>query len=235
MKLRKIFVTVAMLGTMGLAPAATLTFDMGAPFPASGQYTVGAVTMAVSGWSLAQPISGSTSFVSRPVVSYGGYLGVTSPGDIIGGQVQNSQHAVDNAGGYTEFVLFQFDKPVDPTTLNVEQFNSDSDVDYWTGNLVPGTLAGFSYSDLAALASGTDTNSGSRSITLTSGLVTSLIVAADTIGVNDFFKINYLKVDYNTPPPPPPPGVPEPATYATMGGALVGLALLVARRRKASR
>jgi hypothetical protein len=172
-----------------------------------------------------------TTFQTAATGQWSGGLGVSDQKE--GFSTSSYKHTVDN-NGYYNFVLFQFDKPVDPLSLSITQFNGDSDVSYWTGNLT-GSLIGKTLAGLGSLGFGseyTNTTSGSRTFSLTSPTVNALLVAARIGNSNDYFKIDQLCVDYIKTTPPPPGEIPEPSTYATMGGALLGIGAVVARRRK---
>ena len=197
-------------------------------------FTSEGLTLTVTSFGLTG--NSGTTFQAAATGQWSGGLGVID--QMESSSTSSSTHTVDNYG-YYDFVLFQFDQPVDPLSLSLTQFNGDSDVSYWTGNLT-GSMIGQTLAGLPGLGFGsmyTNTASGSRTFSLTSPTVNALLVAAKIGNNNDYFKIEDICVDYiNTPPPPPPPPgeTPEPSTYATMGGALLGLGALVARRRKQS-
>jgi len=219
-KLRLTFVlAIVTLAVMGTAAAATLNFNFTNP----GPWTSGGVGVTVSSYSLSQS---TNLFSTASLGQYSGGLGVTNASD---DSWPANQHAVDNADGRTDFILMRFSTPVDPLALKINQYNNDSDLDYWTGN-IPASLAGLSLSDLSGYSFGSNNGSGSRIISLTSGVVNALLIAADINGAcDDFFKVAGLSVDYRTPPPGQ---VPEPATYATLGGALLGLGMAMAKRHR---
>jgi hypothetical protein len=231
----RIALAAAMLAVLGTASAATINFDLGSLSGSSGStgnvrsFTNGGVTVTVTSFSLWQ---GSSTALFTPAATgqWEMGLGVLNSHD---DSYPAHQHAVDNADAYTDFILFQFSAAVDPTILKVYQFGGDSDLDYWTGN-IPASLAGLQLGALSGFNAGSsnaNAANGYRYADLASpGTVNALLVAADLSGCNDFFKITGFSVDYN--PPPPPEGVPEPSTYATMGGALLGLGLFAARRKR---
>lgn len=226
MKLRITFVlAIVLLAVVGTASAATINYNL-TTYSASKVWTSGGVSVTVSAYSLNQS---TNVFSASTLGQYSGGLGVTNSAD---DSNPANQHAVDNADGYTDFILMQFSKPVDPLSVKINQYNSDSDMDYWTGN-IPASLAGLNLSNLSGFNFGSNnSSSGSRTITLTSGVVSALLVSADLSGTNDFFKLAGLTVDYTIPPPPSQ--IPEPSTYATMGGALLGIGLVMAKRRRAN-
>ncbi|MBA3973246.1 MAG: hypothetical protein C0504_03385 [Candidatus Solibacter sp.] len=190
-------------------------------------YTSDGLTMTVTSFGLARD-QGAT-FQAAATGRWGGGLGVSDQFE--GFSTSSYKHTVDN-NGYYNFVLFQFDKPVDPLSLSITQYNGDSDVSYWSGNLT-GPMIGQTLAGLSGLGFGgmyTNTTSGSRTFSLTSPTVNALLVAAKIGQSNDYFKIKDICVDYEKTPPPGE--IPEPSTYATMGGALLGLGVFIARRRK---
>ena len=194
-------------------------------------FTSEGLTVTVTSFGLTG--NSGTTFQTAATGQWSGGLGVIDQKEAF--STSSSIHTVDNSG-YYDFVLFQFNKPVDPLSISLTQFNGDSDVSYWTGNLT-GTLIGQTLAGLSGLGFGSQinndvsTSNGLRTFSLTSPTVNALLVAARIGQGNDYFKIEDLCVDYTTPPPPNGE-IPEPSTYATMGGALLGLGALIARRRK---
>jgi hypothetical protein len=187
------------------------------------------LTLTVTSFGLTG--NSATTFQTAATGQWSGGLGVSD--QIEGFSASSYKHTVDN-NGYYNFVLFQFDKPVDPLSLSLTQFNGDSDVSYWTGNLT-GSLIGQTLAGLPSNGFGsmyTNTASGSRTFSLTSPIVNAVLVAAKIGNNNDYFKIEDICVDYTNTPPPPPGEIPEPSTYATMGGALLGIGVFIAHRRK---
>jgi hypothetical protein len=94
-------------------------------------------------------------------------------------------------------VLFQFDTAVDPTSVSIATTNSaDLDVSFWVGNLTlpADRLDNDVYATLASRGFGGridgDGSGGSRTVTLTSGLVNGLLFGAQTTESNDAFKIS---------------------------------------------
>ena len=125
---------------------------------------------------------------------------------------------LDNASGGSGMILFSFSSPVSLQALNLQQFNTDSDLSLWagTGSLNPLTK---SPSKLNAATPFDNTNAlpGSRTVNLTSFSQTyNWIAVAASIGqLDDFAKLTSVTV--TTP-------VPETATWVTMlaGVGLVG-------------
>ncbi|HNY39376.1 MAG TPA: PEP-CTERM sorting domain-containing protein [Bryobacteraceae bacterium] len=231
----KFVLALAMLAVIGTASAATLDFIFLTETGSAGSagnvrtFTNGAVTVTVTSYSLWQG-SSTALFESAATGQWDYGLGVDNGYE---SSDPPYQHSVDNATGYTDFLLLEFSSPVTPQLLAVYQF-FDSDFDYWTGNIAS-SLTGLQLSSLSAFAMGSSNATapqGYRFADLSSqGAVSALLLAADLSGSDDIFKVAGLRVDYS----PPPPEVPEPASYATMGGALLGLGLFAARRQHRSR
>lgn len=216
-----------MLAIMGTASAATITFNLtnSSGYGTYGNvlgYSSGGVNMTVTSWGLTG--NSGTTFQTAATGRWSGGLGVCDNTE--GLSCGSPQHTVDNSG-FNNFILFQFSTPVDPLTVSITQYQSDSDLSYWVGNVSSSTsvLVGQTLAGLSSLGFGSridDTAAGSRTISLTSPFVNALLISAKVGETNDYFKINQLTVN----------PVPEPSTYATLGGALLGLALVMARRRR---
>jgi len=138
-----------------------------------------------------------------------------------------SMHALDNAGGATDLILFRFSGPVQLSHLTLRQFDGDSDLSLWagTGNL---QLANLTPSDLGRASHAVNSSrvNDIKTVDL-SGLAASydwLAVSARLAQTNDFAKLQTLFVQPVTSP------VPEANTSALL---LAGLALtgLMVRRR----
>ena len=137
--------------------------------------------MMVTAWQVKQS---DNSIVAANIGLYnGGGLGVTGTVGSNDSAGANNLHAFDNVGGYTDFVLLQFNRDVQLSTasLNVYAINSvkDSDLSWYNNTVapyvVPAGAAWNSYLNLTAGAGanstsvwtnvcGADTN-GSRSLT----------------------------------------------------------------------
>ena len=145
------------------------------------------------------------TFQAATLGQYSGGLGVCYPGQnctTLANQQLGNQSSVD------EFILFQFSKPVDPSSINIQSLtNSDLDVSYWLGgtsgqnmNLTNDNLT----SSLSSLGFGArnDSNgtaSTTRVVDLTGGTPAGSVNAilfgpsyASNSGYNDSFLIGSL-------------------------------------------
>ncbi len=198
---------------------------------ASKTYTSGGVTLTITGWSLAT--SGS-SFAT-------GSLGLWSPGvgvcnDAERANCTSNSHTVDNFSGY-DFVLFQFSAPVQGASISLATFG-DTDASYWTSstNFTASSLAGKTTNTLSSLGfGGMTTNSGgnvNRTVNISGTGITSILFGSalpTPDGTYDYFKISGVAGETC----PPPGQVPEPSTFALLGGSLVGLSVAIRRRQRA--
>lgn len=214
-------------------------------------FTSGGVTVTTSAWSL----TGSdpfTTFDTARLLQWNSYgFGICSQDENYSasqGNCGNVPHSIDSQGATStptyEFLLFVFDVPVDPVSFQIDpyQWNQgetpDRDVSYWTGNtsgldLDVVTLASL---DAAGLSqAGYQDNATSYNqigITLDNiGYVNTLLIGTRVPfagtptpdGTFENFKTEVLTV---VP-------TPEPASFLTMGLALIGLGWV--RRRAALR
>lgn len=175
--------------------------------------------------------------------AYSNGLGVTNRGEGSGG---NNSHTVDNEGR-TDFILFQFDKPVEFLSgrftayklCNTCTADTDASIDYgttataWNAGLsldntnisvVNGILNGVGYEALGGSTSGIrDLQPGAAGQKVGNiWMVASSFINQD--GKKDSFKFDDLAVSYIDP-------LPEPGSWALMlgGFGMVGFAL---RRRR---
>lgn len=237
------------LATPPAANAATFVFDLGGNSNQSGTYgnarafsaTSGSTTINVraTAWSAQNNIVRS-SFLG----AYGNGLGVTNRGE--GDGQSGNSHTVDNSGR-TDFILFQFDKPVEFLSgrftayklCNTCTADTDASIDYgttataWNAGLsldntnisvVNGILNGAGYEALGGSTTGIrDLQPGAAGQKVGNiWMVASSFINQD--GKKDSFKFDDLAVSYIDP-------LPEPGSWALMlgGFGMVGFAL---RRRR---
>jgi hypothetical protein len=149
-------------------------------------------------------------------------------------------HQVDNVSG-DDFILLHFSIPVtflDVVLKNVGAANSGAaslganmDVTYYTCNgigTVVGVAAGSAIAGCAAplnnSSGGVQANNTAYTRLTQSTVITDLLIGAQVgDSVSDFFKLEAVDVTAAS--------VPEPATFALMGGALLALAGIRFRRK----
>ncbi|WP_294045259.1 PEPxxWA-CTERM sorting domain-containing protein [Sphingomonas sp.] len=194
----------------------------------------------ISAWQANQSTGAITSAY---LGAYTGGFGVTGSGDMGWSNYQwvaggGGQHQIDNTGGYTDFVLLQFNSAVhiDGGTLNLyglDGYADDSDASVWNGSaLTPSTWNGaVALSSMPTTNWSTtlgNSNSGYRDLSST-GFSQVWLVSASVLSTSrdDGFKLAGLAVTRQIP------AVPEPATWAMMilGFGMVGASL---RRRAAA-
>lgn len=191
----------------------------------------------ITGW---QSNQATNKITTAYVGTYGTGLGVTGVNDLGG---LGAFHQVDNAFGYTDFVLLQFNRAVTLSSafLNVYQMafvsGMDSDMGFYDAGAVK-TDAWDSKVDLTAYNTTPSTwttvlgssASGTRTIDATTASTKWLVGAAfpSAGGYNDGFKIQSLSVTEVA-------AVPEPASWALMivGFGAVGTSLRRRRVREA--
>lgn len=233
----------------GASHAASVSFDFGATAGTetnSGNYgnvrtyTSGGLTATVTGWSLTGsrltsifPLAFVGTFETARTGYHGvGYgLGICNQDE--GRNCGSPSHTADNSGA-DDFFLIRFSQAVDPTSVRIRPFESDSDFSYATGNLTAAqaNLNGDTLAEVLALLgdtltdyNDTATSSNAFNASLDSGFVNTLLIGARSGQSDDFFKL--LGVTAETTPPAQ---VPVPGTVALMGVAAFGLGL--ARRRR---
>lgn len=224
--------------------AATLSYDFtsgsstsstssGTTFGNVRTFTVNGVTITVTAWSLTG--NSGTTFQTGNLGRWPTGLGDCN--QIEGTDCASPEHQVDNNGNY-DFVLFQFSAPVSSISVVISPYGTyDRDVTYYTGNASSSLdLTGDSLSSLSGLGFGSAINDDStvssnpRTVTVTSGDITSLLFGARVGGdsYSDYFKITSMCLQ--------PSAVPEPATFGTLGLALILLGVIgrIKRRRSLS-
>ncbi|MBI4892780.1 MAG: PEP-CTERM sorting domain-containing protein [Acidobacteria bacterium] len=199
----------------------------------SNVYTSNGVNLTVTSWSLAN-LASTFSTASTGLWSPG--LGVCNDSEVAAGCSPNT-HTVDNVAGY-DFILFQFSAPVSGASFSLKAFG-DTDVTYWTSasSFASGALAGKTVGDIINPPFGfgpMTTNSGGsvdRSVAINGTGISSILLGAaySLNNCDDLFKIAGIAATSSTTPPPPGQ-VPEPSTFAMLGGALVGLSVALRRR-----
>ena len=225
-----------------LVAAQTVTsFNMTGSMPDNGVYgntlqftptnPASSLRLQVTGWQINQSTNAITS---AWVGAYSPGTGVTGIGDNNG---NNGYHQIDNAGGYTDFLLLQFNQAVTLSTLTLNSFTlgsmsgKDNDLAFYAANFPEANwnspLNLSAYTVPASLWTTVPGTGGDGTVS-TGATITSrewLVAAAFGSGNNDGFKIAGLSV---VSP------VPEPASWAMMimGFGLVGASM---RRRPASR
>lgn len=190
----------------------------------------------ISAWQMKQ----SDSLIrSASLGAFGNGFGVTGADDSNG---DNNLHAFDNVGGFTDFIMLQFNRSVSLTGINRIVYDvpptggADSDASFANAhgiiNPTPWNQAldltgGNALPALWTEVAGNGT-SGATSIS-NSGFSAVWLVGASMLATdrNDGFKLRQIMVVPQTP------AVPEPATWAMliMGFGAIGYSL---RRRQAA-
>ena len=190
--------------------------------------------MSVTAW---QSNLVTNAISSAYLGDYGGGLGVTGLGDANGAY---GLHQIDNVGGYTDFLLLEFNQAVTLASIKTNSYgiNGVTDNDAVWGdasNFVTSTwnsTAGFDKYTTNPKGFGKvgDANSNGWRLTGATTVSTKWLVSAAFLPLtdrNDGFKLASVTVAEQVP------SVPEPATWATMilGLGIAGSALRAARRR----
>lgn len=192
--------------------------------------------VVISAWQANQS---TNAIISAALGAYGGGFGVTGVNDQSGA---NNLHQIDNAGGYTDFIMLQFSRAVQLTSASLNVYgigsSTDSDLSFLNLGALIGPQAQWNAGlNLAAAPFGTNDTSlwtqqdgtGARTAALnTSAFSQVWLISAAQLPANDRddgFKLSQLVVKAT-------PAVPEPATWAMliMGFGAIGANL---RRRKA--
>jgi hypothetical protein len=147
------------------------------------------------------------------------------------------EHQLDN-GGSRDFILFQFTVPVFIEFVVIDPWGTwDRDVAYYLGNAPSGlNLSGVTLGGLAGLGFGPETVSNGtksgapRTVTIGDGPYNALLFGvprAHGKKGDDYFKVFALSA--SAPVQPEAEAVPEPHTFALVGGGL--LLIHLGRRR----
>lgn len=246
--LLKAIAPIVMVAGLAASPAQAASvvknFDLTGSMADNGAYGNALTRSATNDSSLQVKITGwqsgqiSNRITSAYVGAYSTGLGVTGNLDFGGA---GAYHQIDNAFGYTDFLLLQFNRAVtlSSAVLNVYQMtgflNKDSDLAFYNAGGIT-TTAWDSNIDLSAYSTLPSTwatvaggsASGDRTIGAT-GASTKWLLGAAFLPVgdrDDGFKIQSLSVSEVA-------AVPEPASWALMivGFGAVGMSL----RRRTSR
>ena len=241
---------MAALGALAVASApagaATVTFDFAnGSVPSGGggtnsgsgysnvrSYSNGGITLTVTGFSLT---TSTANFAAANVGQYsGGGLGVCNAAE--GLSCSSPSHQVDNSSGY-DFLLLKFSPAVTITGVTVNSTSSnDTDVSFFTGNTGSSfTVLGSSIAQLAGLGltQGNDAGSPStNSFSIAGGPYNTLLIGAALSGdsYSDYWKLKTITLEC-TNGTGQPNEVPEPLSTALFGTGLIGLGLVVRRRR----
>lgn len=195
------------------------------------------LAMSVTAW---QADASTYAISSAYLGAYGGGLGVTGIGDQQGA---NGLHQIDNVGGYTDFLLLEFNEAVTLASIKTNSYGING-VTYndaaWAdaSPFVTSTwnsTAGFGNGALRLAAVGGVGDGGSDAWRLTGATTASTkwLVVADPLSLSgraDGFKLASVTVAEQVA------SVPEPATWISMilGFGLLGGALRRSRRRAPS-
>ncbi len=181
--------------------------------------TPGGPTVKATAWYL----NASGTFQKATLGQYSAGLGVCYPGE----NCSQPEHQTDNYV-YDEFVLFEFSKPIDPSTAKLTTTsNADLDVSYWLGgNAVQSLNLTNLTTSLTGLGFGSINNSngtatGTRTVDLTggtpTGYVNAILFGPKYTDGNDYFKIGGMSGSTGVSAVPEPSSVILLFTVALLG------------------
>jgi hypothetical protein len=167
--------------------------------------TANGVNVKVSGWSR----DSSGKWLPAYVGSYSGGLGVTDTSE--DGSAPN--HTLDNVGR-KNYLLFEFDQPVIPSSVFIGYVSGDSDMTVKIGTFSDPYTAHLTLSDSVVASFGytednDTTSTTTRTANFNAGGVAgnAMIIAASLSDTtpDDYFKVKTLDICKPTCAPPPPP------------------------------
>lgn len=216
-------VNQGLLGCPGSTPCAASTLAFTGNSSVSGTpgnirtFSAGAVSVNASAFSRVKGSGGSWATAYLGVWSEG--LGVTDTSESGSGDT----HKLDN-NGRLNYILFEFSQPVVVTKAFLDSIYGDSDATVWVGTKTNPFTNHLTLSDALLSSLGTaETSTGGSSdrwAEFNGNDVTGnvLVIAADTGGSNDSFKVSKLQLECAETPEQP--DLVTPTVVAT-GGSFV--------------
>lgn len=203
------------------------------------------LSVMITAWQINQATSGANAgkVTAAKLGAYDKGFGVTGSGDNGG---DNNYHQIDNAGGYTDFIMLQFSRDVQLTSATLNVFgiknpygsgtSTDSDLSFlnlgaltgdpsqWNSSINPASM--IKDASLWSASNGT----GSRTAQLSAnGFSQVWLISAAMLPTNDRddgFKLASIIVKTT-------PSVPEPATWAMLIVGFGAIGASLRRRRNA--
>jgi Bacterial Ig domain/SdrD B-like domain len=174
-------------------------------------FSVGGVSVKATAFSRTKV---GSSWATANLGAFGAAgLGVTDGSE---GTGANNTHTVDNGGDRHNYIVFAFSQPVTVTSASFGYVVTDSDAQVWIGTIANAFNTPVALTDAVLTAMGSPetvagtTATGSRAFNAGREVGNVVVVAADTAGSNDFFKLASLSTTCVTAPPPPPPPPTDP-------------------------